>query len=93
MAHFANKIQTVYYEDSTYSTVCIEYEDDFGQLRRHSIPADPTNSDYKFCHYAGNICQHINFLTQKFIFRKDAFLIYNNFNCLLCNSNLFNADS
>lgn len=48
MAHFANKIKTVYYEDSTYSTVCIEYEDDFGQLRTHSIPTDPTNSDYKF---------------------------------------------
>lgn len=48
MAHFANKIKTVYYEDSSYSTVCIEYEDDLGQLRRHSIPADPTNTDYKF---------------------------------------------
>lgn len=48
MAHFANKIQTVYYEDSSYSTVCIEYEDDLGQLRKHSIPADPTNTDYKF---------------------------------------------
>ena len=48
MAHFANKIQTVYYEDSSYSTVCIEYEDQLGQLRKHSIPADPTNSDYKF---------------------------------------------
>ena len=48
MAHFANKIKTVYYEDSSYSTVCIEYEDELGQLRKHSIPADPTNSDYKF---------------------------------------------
>jgi hypothetical protein len=35
------------YEDSSYSTVLVEWKGQDGKIRIHSIPADPSNTDYQ----------------------------------------------
>lgn len=48
MTIFANRVQTAYYDDASYSTITIEYSDRDNQvLRTYGIPVNENNSDYR----------------------------------------------